>query len=159
MARSHHTPAQREKRGLFGLLCKPVADFIQQCVFLPINLTAGVIVVAPGFISPSFEFSQGALAFQLIRKSRSKTCRLFCFFDLLIEIIKFGSEGRSTILRPAVIFLRCSQALGYLRKSKERILFSPATRLRYAGVTWEKDKRCAYGRCSLWFLWKNIHVR
>lgn len=51
----------------FALLRQQLADLVQQCIFLPLHITAGLIVTTPGVITLGFQFTQFALAFEFIR--------------------------------------------------------------------------------------------
>jgi hypothetical protein len=75
------------------------------------------------------------LVWRLDRWSRSLA-------DLVLTLKELSELG--------VGFIR-KTALGYRCKEKQCIL-SPATRVQYAGVTWQNEKRCFDGRCSLWIL-------
>ncbi|MBI2291417.1 MAG: hypothetical protein HYU73_14005 [Betaproteobacteria bacterium] len=52
---------------MFYLLLQPLTDLIEQTIFLPVSVTAGLIVTATGVIALCFQLAQFALAIEFIR--------------------------------------------------------------------------------------------
>src|ERR1700728_1124342 len=85
-----------------------MADFVEQRVFLSINVAAGLIVSAPRFLALRFERSRRALPFQFLRQCRRETSGLLRVFECVVHFVQFGFQGSASVFSPSVKFVDLS---------------------------------------------------
>ena len=79
-----------------------MADFVEQRVFLSINVAAGLIVSAPSFLALRFERSRSALPFQFLRQCRRETSGLLRLFECIVQFVQLGFQGSASVFSPSV---------------------------------------------------------
>lgn len=75
---------QGEKRFVFDVLRQPLADRVEQCSLLRVNLTAGMVISMPSLFSPGFKHTGCTLPLQLLRQSRCKACSFLRVLERIV---------------------------------------------------------------------------